>query len=234
MSTPLIEHGFLTIATISPRLRLADVQANVEYIEDAAKRAASEGAALILFPELAITGYSCGDLFYQETLLKETRGALERLAAYTAKIKAAIIVGLPLAIQGRLYNVAAFLGNGQILGIVPKTHLPNTGEFYEQRWFTSGTIWNGGDTVTINDAEIPFGTDILFQAENMRECVVGIEICEDLWAVEPPSGRQALAGATLICNPSAGNELLGKSAYRRDLIIQQSARCIAAYAYTNA
>ncbi len=234
MTTPLIEHGFLTLAVISPRLRLADVSTNTQYLEAAARRAADEGASLVLFPELSLTGYSCGDLFYQEALLRETRTGLNHLAALTAELKTAIIVGLPLAVQGRLYNTAVLLANGKIVGIVPKTHLPNTGEFYEQRWFTSGNVWNGGKTVFIGDQEIPFGNDLLFQAENMRECVIGLEICEDLWAVEPPSGRQALAGATLICNPSAGNELLGKAAYRRQLIIQQSARCIAAYAYTNA
>ncbi len=234
MSTRLIDHGFLTVATVSPKLHLANVCANVEFIESAAKRAADEGAALILFPELALTAYSCADLFYQETLLTQARAALDRLAAFTKTINAAIIVGLPLSIQGRLYNTAAFLANGRIVGIVPKTFVPNTGEFYEKRWFTSGKVWTGGDTVMLNGAEIPFGTDLLFQAENMRECVVGIEICEDLWAVEPPSGAQALAGATLICNPSAGNELIEKAAYRRALVTQQSARCIAAYAYANA
>ncbi|MDR2513578.1 MAG: NAD(+) synthase [Puniceicoccales bacterium] len=232
-STSLIEHGFLTLATITPELRLGDVVANTAYIKAAARRAVGEGAAVIVFPELSITGYSCGDLFYHETLLLAARNALGELAAYTRELETVLVVGLPLAMQGRLYNVAAFLSGGRVIGLVPKTHLPNTGEFYEQRWFSSGRVWAGGETANVNNTEVPFGTDLLFQAENMRECVVGLEICEDLWATEPPSGRQALAGATLICNSSAGNELLGKANYRRELVVQQSARCIAAYAYAN-
>jgi NAD+ synthase (glutamine-hydrolysing) len=232
-TSSLLEHGILTLATITPELHLGDVAANVARLKAAARRAADDGAALIVFPELSLTGYSCGDLFYQEALLSAARDGLAELAAFTAEIKVAIVVGLPFAAQGRLYNAAAFLSGGRIVGIVPKTYLPNTGEFYEQRWFSSGKIWTGGDTAHFGEGEIPFGTDLLFQAENMRECVVGLEICEDLWAVEPPSGRQALAGATLLCNTSAGNELLGKSGYRRELVIQQSARCIAAYVYAN-
>ena len=232
-ASTLLEHGYLTLATITPELRLGDVSANTAHIKDAARRAAAEGASIIVFPELCLTGYSCGDLFYQEALLNAARTALAELATFTNEIQTTLIVGLPLAAQGRLYNVAAFLTGGRVAGLVPKTHLPNTGEFYEQRWFTSGTVWTGGDTFNLDGIETPFGTDLLFQAANMRECVVGIEICEDLWATEPPSGKQALAGATLLCNTSAGNELLGKSTYRRELVIQQSARCIAAYAYAN-
>ncbi|MDR0534753.1 MAG: NAD(+) synthase [Puniceicoccales bacterium] len=242
MNTPtLLEHGYLTLATVTPELRLGDVEANTASITAAARRVAAEGAHLAVFPELSLTGYCCGDLFYQETLLNAARNGLARLAGLTAELQSALIVGLPLAAHGRLYNVAAFLANGRILGLVPKTHLPNTGEFYEQRWFAPARAWTGGEnfaldldgTLGLEKREIPFGTDLLFQAENMRECVIGIEICEDLWAVEPPSGRQALAGATLICNTSAGNELLGKSDYRRTLVTQQSARCLAAYAYAN-
>ncbi|MDR1498406.1 MAG: NAD(+) synthase [Puniceicoccales bacterium] len=232
-ASTLLEHGYLTLATITPELHLGDVTANTAFIKTAAQHAAEEGAALVVFPELSLTGYSCGDLFYQEALLRTAREGLNELAATTIASGVSLIVGLPFVANGRLYNAAAFLSGGRVVGIVPKTHLPNTGEFYEQRWFASGKTWTGGDTVNFNGGEVPFGTDILFQAENMRECIVGIEICEDLWAAEPPSGKQALAGATVLCNPSAGNELLGKSAYRRDLVIQQSARCIAAYAYAN-
>ena len=229
----LLEHGFLTLATITPELRLADVAANAAHIKAAARRAATEGAVLVVFPELSLTGYTCADLFYQETLLHAARESLADLAAFTREIDAALVIGLPLAVQGRLYNAAALLANGRIAGIVPKTHLPNTGEFYEQRWFSSGKLCAGGETVDLGGQQVPFGTDLLFQAENMPECVVGLEICEDLWAAEQPSARQALAGATLLCNTSAGNELLGKSNYRRELVVQQSARCLAAYAYAN-
>ncbi|MDR3229101.1 MAG: NAD(+) synthase [Puniceicoccales bacterium] len=229
----LLEHGYITLATVTPALHLGDVAANTARIKAAAALAAAEGASITVFPELCLTGYSCGDLFYQETLLNAARDGLAELAAATKELQSTLVVGLPLAFHGRLYNTAAFLSGGRVVGIVPKTHLPNTGEFYEQRWFASGRVWTGGETASLGGAEVPFGSDLLFQAENMRECVVGIEICEDLWAVEPPSGRQALAGATVLCNTSAGNELLGKSGYRRDLVVQQSARCLAAYAYAN-
>jgi NAD+ synthase (glutamine-hydrolysing) len=232
-ASTLLDHGYLTLATITPELHLGDVEANTAALKAAARRAASEGAALTVFPELSLTGYCCGDLFYQEALLTAARAALADLAAFTKEIQSALVVGLPLTAQGRLYNIAAFLANGRVAGLVPKTYLPNTGEFYEQRWFSSARVWTGGDTFDLDGTETPFGTDLLFQAANMRECVVGLEICEDLWAAEPPSGKQALAGATVLCNTSAGNELLGKAAYRRDLVIQQSARCIAAYAYAN-
>ncbi|MDR1817856.1 MAG: NAD(+) synthase [Puniceicoccales bacterium] len=233
MNDTLLEHGFVTLAVVTPELRLADTAANTLALAAAARRAAAEGASLVVFPELALTGYSCGDLFYQEALLAGARKGLAELAALTGELRLSLVVGLPLAAQGRLYNTAAFVTGGRVAGIVPKTHLPNTGEFYEQRWFASGRVWTGGETANLDGVEVPFGTDLLFQAENMRECVAGIEICEDLWAAEPPSGRQALAGATVLCNPSAGNELLGKADYRRSLVLQQSARCLAAYAYAN-
>jgi NAD+ synthase (glutamine-hydrolysing) len=140
------------------------------------------------------------------------------------------VVGLPLAVDGRLFNCAAFLASGRLVGIVPKTFLPTTNEFYEARWFTSAAQGTPA-TVTIAGEEFPFGADLIFPAANLPGCVVGIEVCEDLWAVNPPSGRLALAGATVLVNPSASNELLGKAEYRRDLIRQQSARCLAAYCY---
>jgi NAD+ synthase (glutamine-hydrolysing) len=225
--------GLVRVAVVAPQLRVADVTHNVERMDDALRQAAAQGAQLAVFPELGVTGYSCADLFYQEQLLRRARAALGTLAAAAARYGLATVVGLPLAVDGRLYNCAAFLAGGAVVGIVPKIFLPTTNEFYEERWFTAADR-NLPATVEVNGALVPFGADLLFRAQNMPECVVGVEICEDLWAVEPPSGRLALAGATLLANLSASDELLGKAAYRRELVKQQSARCLAAYLYAGA
>jgi NAD+ synthase (glutamine-hydrolysing) len=222
--------GYVRVAAASPALSVADVNSNVAEICGAVRQAASEQCQLILLPELAITGYSCGDLFYQSLLLAQARSSLQLIADVSRELDVTIVVGLPLLVEGRIYNCAAFVSRGVVAGIVPKTFLPNTNEYYEQRWFTSGRH-NRCSAVEINGTETPFGSDLIFNATNIRDCIVGIEICEDLWAIEPPSGQQACAGATLLLNPSASDELLGKSAYRRDLVKQQSARCLAAYVY---
>lgn len=222
--------GLLRVAAASPALRVADVEFNVDATIAAMQDAQSRGCALIVFPELGITGYSCGDLFRQAQLLDAARAGLRRIAEAGGRIGIATVVGLPIAVDGRTFNCAAFLSNGRVLGIVPKSYLPNYSEFYEQRWFSP----SGFATTThlaLDTEAVPFGTDLLFEAENVPGCVVGIEICEDLWAVEPPSGRKACAGATILLNPSASPEQLGKADYRRDLVRQQSARCIAAYLY---
>ncbi|MFZ2487267.1 MAG: NAD(+) synthase [Anaerolineae bacterium] len=227
--------GFLRVAVISPELRVADVDFNVQTTLAAVQAAAGQGCRLALFPELGLTGYSCGDLFYQGVLLARARMGLLALAAATADIECALVVGLPLQVEGKLYNCAALLAGGEVLGIVPKTHLPTTNEFYEERWFAPGPL---ALTQTITLAEgappTPFGVDLLFQATNFPDVRVGIEICEDLWAVQPPSGEMALRGATVLLNLSASNELLGKMGYRRDLVSQQAARCLAAYLYAGA
>ncbi len=226
--------GFVRVAVASPELRVADVPFNVQAILAAMQSAAAQQARLILCPELCLTSYSCGDLFYQPTLLDAALAALAPLAEATRLHDMAAVVGLPVAVAGRLYNCAAFLAAGQVLGLTPKTYLPTTNEFYEQRWFTSGRL-AGFDQVSLGGWEsVPFGCDLLFAARNLPGCIFGVEICEDLWAVEPPSGAMALAGATILLNLSAGNELLGKADYRRDLVRQQSARCLAAYAYAGA
>ena len=223
----------MRVAVASPQLRVADVAYNVERMDDALRRAAAQGVQLAVFPELGITAYSCADLFYQELLLHRAQDALSTLAAAAARHGVAAVVGLPLAVAGRLYNCAAFLAGGEVVGIIPKIFLPTTNEFYEQRWFTAADR-DLPPTVEVNGAVVPFGTDLLFRAQNMPGCVVGVEICEDLWAVEPPSGRLALAGATLQANLSASDELLGKAAYRHELVKQQSARTLAAYLYAGA
>ena len=225
--------GFMRTAVITPELRVADVAFNTQTICVALRKAAEQDCRLALFPELSITGYSCADLFYQSTLLDAARAALDDIALAAQLEEIAVIVGLPLAVDGRLYNCAAFVAGGRVLGIVPKTYLPTTQEFYEERWFTPASR-NGAATVEIAGRPALFGSDLLFAADNLPGCVIGIEICEDLWAVNPPSGDMALAGATVLLNGSASNELLGKVDYRRDLVRQQSARCLAAYLYAGA
>ena len=225
--------GFVRIAAITPVCRVADVRANVAAIRAEIDAAAAEAVELAVFPELCITGYSCGDLFRQPSLLDAAIDGLSAIAASTGELGVAVVVGLPLGVGGRCYNVAALVAGGDVVGIVPKQNLPNRGEFYEDRWFARA---DGGepDTVTIADAEVPFGTDLLFQLPGRAGAIVGIEICEDLWAVAPPSGPLALAGATIIANPSASPELLGKAEYRTELVRQQSARCLASYCYAGA
>lgn len=233
MTLPINSLGYVRVAVVSPELLIADVAFNSTSITRALEQAACGGAQLAVFPELCLTGYTCADLFYQETLLREALSALRRVAAESARWGIATVVGLPLAIEGRIYNCAALLSGGTVCGIVPKIYLPTTREFYEQRWFTSGRhVCNRN--IPIDGREIPFGTDLLFRARNLPVCVLGIEICEDLWAVQPHSGLLALAGATVIANPSASNELLGKVEYRRDLVRQQAARCLAGYLYAGA
>ncbi len=222
--------GFLRTAVVSPELRVADVKFNTGKISEAIEQAAARGCQLALFPELAVTGYTCADLFYQALLLEETRTALNTLAAATGRYNIAAVVGLPLAVNGRLYNCAAFLAENRVLGIIPKSFLPNTNEYYEERWFTPASH-SATETIELHGVQVPFGTDLLFRASNVADCVFGVEICEDLWSVNPPSGDLALAGATVLLNPSASVELLGKVEYRRDLVKQQSARCLAAYLY---
>ena len=222
--------GFLRTAVISPELRVADVAFNTQAILVALDRAAAQGCQVVVFPELCVTGYSCGDLFYQALLLQETRTALSTIAAATATLGLAAVVGLPLEVGGRLFNCAAFLAEGRVLGVVPKSCLPNTNEYYEERWFTPAEH-RTSDVIEIEGAVVPFTPDLLFSLNGFPGCVLGVEICEDLWSVNPPSGGLALAGATVLLNPSASVELLGKVEYRRDLVRQQSARCLAAYLY---
>lgn len=227
------DFGFARVAVVSPELRVAAVAFNTEKIIDALRVAAQTGARLALFPELCITAYSCGDLFFQPLLLRDALAALAALAGAAEREDIAAVVGLPLAIEGKLYNVAALLAGGQIVGLVPKSFLPSTGEFYEERWFTPAARCSA-QPVRIGSVDVPFGPDLIFAASNMAGFVLGIEICEDLWAISPPSGDMAQAGATILLNGSASNELLGKVEYRRDLVKQQSARSLAAYLYAGA
>lgn len=225
--------GFLRLATVSPEHRVADVSFNLERMLESIRALAEQECRLLVFPELGMTAYTCGDLFFQSLLLKECEAALHNLAAESAKSDVTLVVGAPIAEGGRLYNCAVFISGGKILGIVPKQYLPNTQEFYDERWFTSGRDATT-EMLHRNGVDIPFGTDLLFRLKQMPECLIGIEICEDGWVTEPPSGEQALRGATVLLNLSASPEILGKEDYRRDLVKSQSARCLAAYAYASA
>ncbi|WP_367875291.1 NAD(+) synthase [Luteolibacter sp. Populi] len=223
---------YLRLATCVPSLEVAAVGLNVLQTIASLEEAKRSGAQIALLPELGLTGYTCGDLFFHQRLLDEAVKGLGEISVACAKLGIAALVGLPLAVTGRIYNVAAVIGaDGKIAGIVPKTHLPNAREFYERRWFGTAHDLPDGGMVKLLDVEVPFGTDLLFPVEGWDECIVGVEICEDLWSVIPPSCEQALAGANVLLNLSASNELLGKVGYRRDLVRQQAARCIAAYAY---
>lgn len=227
---PFAAFGYIRLACLSPKLAPGDVPGNTAAILDGLGQAAAQGASLALFPELCLTGYTCADLFMQERLLSAARDGLAVVAQASAETGLAAVVGLPLAVHGRLYNCAAFVAGGRVLGLVPKIFLPTTCEYYEERWFTSGAKATERE-VALGGETVPFGTDLLFTAANLPGCVCGIEVCEDLWTVCPPSGELALAGATVLLNPSASVEVLGKYAYRRDLVRQQSGRCLAAYAY---
>jgi len=227
------EFGYLRVATVAPELRVGDPAFNVARVVESLERLAADGCAVAVFPELGLTGYTCGDLFFQRTLLAAASEALAVVAEATRGRAMVAVVGLPLEIETRLFNCAAVVAGGEVRGIVPKTFLPTSQEYYEERWFSrAGAL--GGASVFLHGAHVPVGTDLLFELTDRPHACIGVEICEDLWAVEPPSGRLALGGATLIVNPSASDELLGKAAYRRDLVRQQSARCLAAYAYAAA
>ncbi len=225
--------GFFRIAVVSPQLQVADVDYNRQKICAAMDECSAQGVQLVVFPELCITGYTCGDLFYQQVLLDYACEAVFKLASYSAHRKLAIVVGAPCLLFGKLFNCAIFISHGNVLGIIPKSYLPNTHEFYEQRWFASEYDRTSTE-VFWHKQRIPFGKDLLFQSESYLDCIVGVELCEDLWVPQPPSSEMALQGATVLVNPSSSNALIGKLEYRRLLIQSQSGRCLAAYAYAAA
>ena len=227
-----MKDGYLTVAAITPDLKVADTTYNTERICEKIKECSALGVKVMVFPELCITGYSCGDLFLQDILLKKARKSLKKIAKCTAGVQAIVFAGLPICVRGKLYNAAAALCDGEILGLVPKTFLPNYNEFYEVRYFVKGmeeTIY-----VDIDDESVPMGTDLLFSCDTFPELVIGAEICEDLWAPNPPSIRHALSGAALIVNLSASDEAVGKDWYRKSLVLGQSARLVCAYIYASA
>ena len=230
-----MQDGFVKIAAATPDLRVAHCAYNASEIVKQAKQTAAKGAHLVVFPELCLTGYTCGDLFLQRTLLDGALAALDTVRRETAELNAAVVVGLPLVQQGKLFNVAAVLCGGKIEGVVPKQFIPNYSEFYEARHFVSGA---GVPFQTISllgqDTLFAGGEPLVFQCADMPEFTLGVEICEDLWVADPPSTRLAQAGATVIVNLSASDEIIGKASYRRDLVRQQSARLLCAYLYADA
>jgi NAD+ synthase (glutamine-hydrolysing) len=230
----MTHHGFIRVAAGVPRVRVADCAHNAESILGLMKRAAAEGAAVLALPELSLTGYTCGDLFHHPALQRAAVHALDDLVQKSVQVFAGLtIAGLPLVVDDMLYNCAAVFQQGRLLGVVPKSFLPNYKEFYEARWFAPGRHARNR-TLDLNGQEVPFGTDLLFDASRSPPgVVVGVEICEDLWVPCAPSAGQALAGATLLINLSASNEVIGKAAYRRQLVINQSGRCLAGYLYVS-
>ncbi len=228
-------YGFIKTACVSPELKVADCEFNAAQIISSANEAAKKGAQIIVFPELSITGYTCGDLFFQNALQQSVLEQLEKIALKTKTTKALIFVGLPFARTEGIYNCAAAIYGGKILALIPKTFLPNYSEFYERRQFTPFSSKQKTQFVRIGNQEnIPFGTDILIQDKSEKSLCVACELCEDLWVPLPPSTRHVLAGATIIVNLSAGNEIIGKAEYRRNLVKSHSARSICAYLYANA
>ena len=227
-----MKQGFVKAAAATPDIRVADVAFNTESICKALEEAADNQAKIVVFPELCVTGYTCGDLFTQEVLLESAKHALLKIAAFTADKDLLAFVGVPLSVDGKLYNVAAALNRGEVIGLTTKTFLPNYAEFYEMRQFTPGP--KKAREIMFEGNLIPFGPQILFQSTVMEDLVVAAEICEDVWSVVPPSIKAATEGATVLVNCSASDETIGKDSYRRELIQGQSARLIAAYIYANA
>lgn len=226
-------HGFYRISACVPRLKVADVRYNIDEMKRLAAMPQNSESAVILFPELAVTGYACADLFHSSALLEASDRGVAELAAAFAGLGAQIIVfGAPVQFRGRLFNAAVFVQNGRVLGVVPKINLPNYREFYEKRYFSSGRGIRNESFRFAGFDNVPFGVDLIFDVS--AELRIGAEICEDMWTTIPPSSQLALNGATLLLNLSASNELVGKSEYRRELVRGQSARCVAAYAYVSA
>lgn len=227
-----MQHGFLKIAVATPPITVAGCDRNAKAIIDCIRRATADGARLVALPELCITGYSCGDLFRLDALLEGALEALETVRRFTEGSDTLVILGAPLAMQNALYNCAVVLQNGRVLGVVPKTHLPNYGEFYEKRVFTPAPAENGRIPLLGQDA--PFGNRLVFRCDELPALMLGIEVCEDMWSPLPPSTQLCAAGATLICNLSASDEAVAKPGYRRMLIRSQSGRQTCAYAFVSA
>ncbi|MEI6751992.1 MAG: NAD(+) synthase [Paludibacter sp.] len=225
-----MNNGFVRVAAAIPELRVADCAFNTAQMAELVRKAEAEKVQVICFPELSVTAYTCADLFFQQQLLDDTLKALNELQLLSFTTTALIIVGAPIRVQNQLFNASVVIQGGHTLGVVPKTHLPNNNEFYEKRWFSSAKS-SDIQTVSISGEDVPFGTNLLFSDGKFS---FAIELCEDLWVPIPPSSQHAIHGADIIFNLSATNELTGKHQYLRQLIEQQSARCIAGYVYASA
>lgn len=227
-----MKNGFVKVAAVTPKIKVADTCHNGEAIRRQMRETAQAGAKVVVFPELCITGYTCGDLFWQDALLEAAKKELLLIAKESENYDAIFFVGLPLEVGGKLYNTAAAVSGGRVLGIVPKSYLPNYNEFYEMRHFTSGM--DLCEEISLGDCIVPVDTDLIFLCENMPKLKIAVEICEDLWVPNPPSIRHAIAGATVIVNLSASDEVTGKADYRTSLVSGQSARLICGYIYASA
>lgn len=228
----VVKDGYIRVAALTPKIKVGDCVYNAEQIKKLIKAAYLNDTAVAVFPELCITGYTCNDLFLQDTLLGEAMEALRDIRDYTCDYKGMLVMtGLPYMYQGKLYNVVAAVMNGHILGLVPKQYIPNYGEFYERRQFFEG--FSSNVVVDIDGDRVAFGGSIIYSFDNYSKLKVAVEICEDLWTPQPPSIRHALNGATLIVNASASNETIGKAAYRRELVKGQSARLVCGYVYAS-
>ncbi len=231
--TTTTPYGFFRVGAATPKLRIADPDFNVTQIGACCREAGRRGVQLLVLPELALTGYTAADLFFSRSVLVDgAERALARLLAESADSPMVVIVGLPVVADGRLFNCAAVLQSGRLLGVVPKTYLPSYREFYEERWFASSRD-AVSDQVMLTGVSAPFGADLLFRLDGSPEVVLAVEICEDLWAPVPPSSALAVAGANIIANPSASNETVAKADYRRQLVTQQSGRTVSAYVFAS-
>ncbi len=228
----MIDNGYVRVGGAVPELKVADCRYNTERIIDLMEEAVKQECYLTVFPELCITGYTCGDLFQQSLLLSAALDSLKTIVAASSKWENVFVVGLPLLMGQQLYNCAAVIQKGKIAGIVPKGYVPNYSEFYEKRWFREGRNLTA-TSVDLFGNDIPCGSDLIFQDREYKGLSFAIELCEDLWMPVPPSGFQALNGALILCNLSASNEIIGKHGYREMLVKSQSGRCVAGYVYAS-
>ena len=227
-----MNYGFIKACAVSPALRVADCPYNAQETIEAMQQAAEDGCQLTVFPELGLTGYTCGDLFLQQPLLDAAEAALREILKASEALQLVALVGLPVTVDAKLYNCAGVICQGALLGLVPKSHIPNYGEFYEKRHYCAAPA--GVKEISFAGQKTLFGTKLLFRCETMQAFTLAVEICEDLWAPLPPSTAHALAGATVLANLSASDETVGKAEYRRALVSQQSARLLCAYLYADA
>lgn len=228
----MLNYGFVKVAGAIPFGKVGAVEYNTLQIIKLIKEASLNKVSIIVFPELSITSYTCGDLFHQEMIIEKSKSALIEIANSIKNMQILSIIGAPIVNNNKLYNCAVIINKGDILGIIPKSYIPGYREFYEPRWF-SGIETDFYNNIIIENKVIPFGNDLLFIDKNNKNLIIGIEICEDLWMPIPPSSYQALAGATILCNLSASNILTGKSEYRKEIVKNQSSRCIAGYIYVS-
>ena len=225
--------GFLRIGAAIPVLRVADVDFNVETMIENLREASSQGVQVLIFPEMAVTGYTIGDLVQHQALLLKAEKGLSDILHESTNIPMVMILGMPLYVEQKIFNCAVVVNAGRVLGVIPKTHLPTYKEFYEDRWFVSSTDAHS-DSIELLGQRVPFGADILFRLLGIASAIIGVEICEDLWVPLSPHEYQSLAGATVLVNLSASNEVIGKSDWRRTMVSSESGRCIAGYCYVSA